>query len=464
VPGVVQLVAMNVMIICTANTLLLNGNPLMRYDGYYILADLLETPNLWQRSRDVLRQMVGSWLVASRDGSDFDPLIPRGRRVWLALYAVLSQLYLALVLVAIVWGLVELLYPYHLQNLAYAAGLLILGSAVVPPFQQGLRSLRNPVRREQLRTGRIVLVTAALLAAAVFVLSLPVNYYVKAPVVLLPADAARVYATIGGTLTNSLPAGTRVKRGETIAELANNETKLDIARLEGEGRLRQLHVEHLQRLRGLDHQANDELPTARAALTDAQRRLAERRREAQRLNLIAPASGVVIPAPRLNPEADRRAALRLATWSGSLIDQTNRCAHVEPGTLVCLVGDPTRLTAVMLVDDVDVKRLQPGQPARLRIDQLPGQIIDGQVVDVARHDARDTDSETASRADLAPLFAGLMPPGKSAALYQARVRFELPAAPSLVIGGRGQAKVTAERITVARRLLRYLAQTFRLPM
>lgn len=47
-PGVVQLVALNIMVICTLNTLLVNGNPLMRYDGYYILSDLVEVPNLWQ--------------------------------------------------------------------------------------------------------------------------------------------------------------------------------------------------------------------------------------------------------------------------------------------------------------------------------------------------------------------------------------------------------------------------------
>ena len=51
-PGIVQLVALNVMLICTINTLLINGNPLMRYDGYYICSDLVEVPNLWQRSRE----------------------------------------------------------------------------------------------------------------------------------------------------------------------------------------------------------------------------------------------------------------------------------------------------------------------------------------------------------------------------------------------------------------------------
>ena len=55
-----------------------------------------------------------------------------------------------------------------------------------------------------------------------------------------------------------------------------------------------------------------------------------------------------------------------------------------------------------------------------------------------------------------------MPPGQEAVHYQVRVRLDEPPQ-SLAIGGRGQAKIAAERITFARWLARYLAQTFRLP-
>jgi hypothetical protein len=152
------------------------------------------------------------------------------------------------------------------------------------------------------------------------------------------------------------------------------------------------------------------------------------------------------------------------------LEPANLGAQVEPGTLVCLVGDPARVTAVLLVDDTDVKRLRAGQQVRLVVDQWPGEVIEGEVVDIARHEVREDASEGAAQADLAALFAGIVPPGRSGALYQARVRFDAGAGLSegghtnLVIGGRGRAKVTAERITLARSIMRYLAQTFRLPM
>jgi putative peptide zinc metalloprotease protein len=459
-PGVLQLVALNIVLVSTVGTIFVNGNPLLRYDGYYILSDLAETPNLWQRSRDVLRRMAGS-LLMRRSTAD-DSLVPASQRPWLALYALASKLYIGFVLVAIVWGLVQVLYPYRLQNLAYAVGLIVLGIALAGPVSGALHLARNPLRRQELRTGRVTFVLAVTLAAGFLLLSLPVNYYVKGPVVLMPEEAARVYATMGGRLMEAIPAGRRVERGEAITSLVNSDTDLELARLEGEHQLRRLRVEHLERLRGIDREANDHLPTARAALADSARRLEEARREAARLTLTAPVDGAVIAAPRHNRVADAHGT-RLATWTGSLDDESNRGAHVEAGTLVCLVGDPARLAAVLLVGDTDAKRLEPGQHARLRLEQLPGVVVEGKVVEVSRHDARAAEDAEHGSNDLDPLYAGLMAPGRSGALYKALVRFDAPL-PSLVFGGRGEAKVAAERITLARRIVRYMAHTFRLPM
>ena len=483
-PGVVQLVALNIMIICTASTLLINGNPLMRYDGYYILSDLTETPNLWQRSREALRHFWSDWLLGQP--AEDDPLIPASQRPWLAAYAMFSKMYMVLVCVAIVWGLVKVLYPYHLQNVAFAVGFTILASSLVAPISATVQLVRNPIRRADVRTGRLSLLTAAGLAILVAILAMPSDYNVRAPLVIMPEDASRVYATAGGTLTKMLPAGTKVHRGDVIGQLQDTGAEVEIARLEGERKLRQLHVDHLERLRGVDREANDQLPTARTALADSQRRLDERRREIKRLTLTAPADGIIIPAPRRpspNPSSNRgeaRGGARLPSWTGSLLEPNTLGAHVEPGTLVCLIGDPQKVMAVLLVDDTDIKRLEPGQKTRLRIDELPGQVIDGEVVEVARHELDDIENVKMRQADLSPLLVGLVAPGRSGALYEARVRFspessvkshepeddsllQAPRSP-LLIGGRGYAKVTAERITIGRRLYRYLAQTFRLPM
>jgi putative peptide zinc metalloprotease protein len=486
-PGVVQLVALNIMVICTVNTLAINGNPLMRYDGYYILSDVMETPNLWQRSREAFKHFWSDWLLG-RPTED-DPLIPVSKRPWLAAYAMGSKAYMGVVCVTIVWGLAKVLYPHHLQNLAYAVGLTVFGSALVAPISGAMEIVRNPIRRAEVRAGRVSLLMVLAVALIAGVMVIPIDYHVRAPLAIMPEDATRVYATAGGTLVKMLPAGTKVHRGDVIGQLQDAGAEIEIARLEGELKLRQLHVDHLERLRGIDHEANDQLPAARTAVADSQRRLDERRNEAKRLTLTAPVDGVVISAPRREAKEGDRAETRLHEWSGSLLDPNTAGAHVEPGTLICLIGDPRKQTAVLLVDDTDIKRLEPGQKTRLRIDELPGRVVEGEVIEVARHKLDDIENLKTRQADLSPLLAGLVAPGKTGALYEVRVRFSWeqgagngkpekisnmdsqnsgssPPAPrsSLVIGGRGDAKVTAERITIGRQIYRYFAQTFRLPM
>jgi putative peptide zinc metalloprotease protein len=365
--------------------------------------------------------------------------------------------------VGIVWGLAKTLAPYRLEALAYAVGLTVLGSALVSPAKNAVELWRNPIRRGEVRRGRLAVVMAAGAAVVVGILAIPVDYRVTAPLVLMPEGAARVYATTAGKLESILPAGSRVKRGDVIGRLANSEVELEIAQLDGERRLKQLRVEHLERLRGVDTQANDQLPTARTALADAGRRLKERQNEAKRLTLTAPEDGVLIPAPRV-PEEHSGSEGKLAEWSGSLLEPSVRGAHVKAGTLVCLVGDPQKISAVLLADDADVKFLAPGQRARLRLEQLPGRVIEGEVVEVSRHKAADAERGAALRADLSPLMAGLVAPGHEGAHYEVRVGFVAADLPGLVIGGRGDAKVATERVTIARRIWRALARTFRLPM
>lgn len=62
-PGLVRDLALLVMVLGGASTLLFNGNPLMRYDGYHLLCDVMDLPNLGPRSARHWRQRMQGWLV-----------------------------------------------------------------------------------------------------------------------------------------------------------------------------------------------------------------------------------------------------------------------------------------------------------------------------------------------------------------------------------------------------------------
>ena len=90
-PGTVRVIAYNVLFICGLSTLFLNGNPLIRFDSYYVLADWLEIPNLGDRSSRFLADGVKRNLLGIKNIAvqDYAP----GEKPWLAVYAVLSFLY-----------------------------------------------------------------------------------------------------------------------------------------------------------------------------------------------------------------------------------------------------------------------------------------------------------------------------------------------------------------------------------
>ena len=90
-PGAVRAISYNVMLVAGVSTLLFNGNPLLRYDAYYVLSDYLEIPNFGTRSTRYLSYLLQRYLLGIKDAS-FPPA-SAGEKRWLLFYAVASSIY-----------------------------------------------------------------------------------------------------------------------------------------------------------------------------------------------------------------------------------------------------------------------------------------------------------------------------------------------------------------------------------
>ncbi len=98
-PGVVRAMAFNVMLIGGFSTLLFNGNPLLRFDAYYVLADYLEIPNLASRGNTQVGYLVKRYLFAVNGLKSAAQ--SASESAWLAGYAVAAYIYRLFVMVAI---------------------------------------------------------------------------------------------------------------------------------------------------------------------------------------------------------------------------------------------------------------------------------------------------------------------------------------------------------------------------
>src|SRR5215510_6620361 len=123
-PGVVRAVTYNVMFIAGISTVLFNGNPLLRYDGYYMFADYLEIPNLRVRARAYLHYLWERYAFGHRE-AEAEMATP-GERGWFVCYGLMALVYRAVVFVAVAIYIAD---RFFFLGVIVAIGGLVVGGA-----------------------------------------------------------------------------------------------------------------------------------------------------------------------------------------------------------------------------------------------------------------------------------------------------------------------------------------------
>ncbi len=222
-PGVVHSLAYNMMFIASVSTVLFNANPLLRYDGYYILSDLLDIPNLHGRSLTHLRHLVEHHVFGCRDSHS--PAQTEREAVYLTVFGVLSGIYKLLVYTAITLFVAD---RFLLAGLLMAA-FCVISWGVVPAGRFVTYLSSNP-RLARTRP-RAVAVSLGTVSALLFLLAIcPFPNRFRAPGVLEAATYVRVVNDAPGYVKAVLvPTGSRVIAGTPLLQLSDEELNLEIA-------------------------------------------------------------------------------------------------------------------------------------------------------------------------------------------------------------------------------------------
>jgi putative peptide zinc metalloprotease protein len=453
-PGLFNSLCLNTMLVCSIGTVLLNGNPLLRYDGYYILSDLVEVPNLRAQATSAVSRYLARWLgIALAD----DRMNPSRGQAWLAFYAVASTVYRLMIVTAVLWALAVAARPYGLQPVvAVLTGVTLAGMAF-PAVSAAVRFARQPTHRRRVAPARAALTGALFVAGigAMAFIDLPVH--VAAPVVIEYRDAESVFVTVGGTLVEQARIGQSVEQGQTLAQLDDPSVRREVARLTSDRDRQRVFLANLEarRLQGIVD--GSQVPAAVAALADANARLAQFSRDAASLTIVAPVAGVVLPAPGIARPS--HVTDKLDRWSGTPLDTRNFGSYLEAGTLLCYIGDPKRFEAVLHVAQSEIELVALGQRVRVQLDHRPGEIFWGTITEVAKRDLEDMPRQLAAAGDL-PTRTDAQ--GVSRPLdtwYQVRVQFDSDP-PHLVAGIHGGARISAAPSPFLTQLARWIRQTF----
>jgi putative peptide zinc metalloprotease protein len=210
-----------VIFIASITTVIFNANPLLRYDGYYMLSDFLEIPNLQMRSREYLFGLIKRhvWRLKLQQ-----PLPPPGQRVLLLIYGILSGIYRVFVGVAII---LMVMYQIPILGALMAIGGLITW-LVVPVVKLGRYLLIEPELHR--KRGRAWITVGAVAATAVFLLGFiqwPVNVYAEG--IADPLNRNVLHAKTPGFVTQIVAKpGQRLKKGDAVMILSDDELETKI--------------------------------------------------------------------------------------------------------------------------------------------------------------------------------------------------------------------------------------------
>ncbi len=211
-PGFARAIAFNVILAAGATTLLFNANPLLRYDGYYILSDLIEIPNLARRATQYWGQLVETHLFATPPAQAHAD--SPGERAWFLFYGPAAWAYRQLVMFGIALFLAG---EYFTIGVLLAIWTLVTG--LVLPIGKALRHVVIAPRLRRHRARALGLTFGAIAAVAALVLLVPAPLHTVAQGVVWLPDSAIIRAGADGVLTRLLAApGAALAPGDAVSE------------------------------------------------------------------------------------------------------------------------------------------------------------------------------------------------------------------------------------------------------
>lgn len=424
-PGLLRDIAFVVAFTGALSTLLVNGNPLLRYDGYFVLCDLLDLRNLASRSGRYWAEGFGRYLFGVRPAAPVEPL--PGERLWLTLYAPLSWVYrLVLSVVIALWlgGFSALL--------GLVVAVLLLGANIVLPLWRTLSMLRLGLLEER-RSGLARLRIAAVAVAVVGVLGwLPVPFNTVAQgVVWLPEQAQVRAGTDGFVTTLHAENGQRVQAGTLIAQLSDPPLQARRATLTSQ--IAELDVRLFHAIDKAPHEA----PDLRAKLAYQRAEAARLDERVAQLALRAHADGVLVLPPRQELLGQFR---RRGESVGYLLTDAPSMVRVAlPQQQADLVAGRLHGVQVRLAGDPDVHAGRIGQQVPGTVARLPSAALGAAAGGPIALDPSDPDGLKT----LAPVVL---------------LDVEVPEAGGERFGGRAHVRFSHGQAPIASQALRHLQQ------
>lgn len=348
--GVANYLSYNVILLASVATLLFNANPLMRFDGYYILIDLLNIPNLYGAGQRYIRYLNRRYL----QGRAETPLTATPVKLLIIkIYGLAAWVWRWLIVIGIS---IAAMYLWAGAGVILAA-IACISWFIVPlaRFFTGLS--KDPQRDPVLRHLSLVLGGLALGLSLLFS-QVFWSQQIHVPAVFDYTHSAIIHNESAGFVKKvAVQAGDYVQAGQLLIELENTELQAETRDIEI-----QIAIHEAKRQKYFKEQAFGKYQEELEKLNELENKFREKAKQVQGLILVAPVAGYVI-AERLRELPD---------------------AYLKRGTELLTIADPHQLEIKLSIpqQDIEAFRARVGVEVQLFRSAVPLQALAAQLVKI----------------------------------------------------------------------------------
>lgn len=433
-PGIVNSLAFYLMAVSLVSTVIFNGNPLLRFDGYFILMDYLRIPNLATKSATYLKHLFMNGVLGLPTYRD-PASTPRERYVFMQ-YGISAFAYRIFLYTAIVMGV----YYRFDKVVGVALALMAFFLFIVRPMAMGVGTLYAQRGAIDLRP-RGLLIFLIIVVVVVGVLCVPLAGRSVFPAFLASTQVQKLTVPLHTMVKKvNIREGSFVKKRDVLFELDTSDLELILEQREDRKKILSGEVELLM----LDPAQMAKAPSKVTLIKQVEREieLIKRDLEIARAGIIAPFDGFVTKLDyRLQPGFKPR-----------------------EGTIVGELQSPTDCVVIALVTAEDTRRLRPGMEAEVWFPLGEGMVFRKEIESIKAYSERDlSDSPFSSRfgGELATeVFSEVRKDVPLEAQFYCSVKFDNGKA-GVPLGMTGRVSVPALPQSLAARLYHRMVRTFR---
>jgi putative peptide zinc metalloprotease protein len=381
-PGLLHWLSLDLILVCLIGTVLINANPLLRYDGYYMLVDFLGIQNLSQEASQRTARIF-SWMMSGLWRPIWPERTPMAQTGLIA-YSVLSWTYRSFIVLGIAWIILSGSRRLGVEELGWkavwAGGLSLLIALVLPRVARTAHGLRQPQQNRQWRpaTARFFLFVTLSLVLGYWVLLTPRPHRLLLTGQLHPAELLPVVAAVPGAIAGGIEYGLLVTASETLVQLSSSDLDLELLELSRQQEQQQILVDCLRRGAVSDESLANQIPAAQMLLQSLKKQTDSLRSQAAQLRIRSVRSARWL-APLEQPSGQNSETLQLSRWSGAPLTEENREGRVQSGAVLGLLGEAERVQVTSIVEQRHVDWLKPGQRASVCVAAQPEMMLTASV-------------------------------------------------------------------------------------